>query len=88
MEGHTRDWLIVKIHEQAYNESIMKNERKLTLIVIALMSASIFMFSVWLSNGYGKDKLPIYLGVIAVILIFWISGMMLIRRNHRNSRSK
>lgn len=64
--------------------SLMKKERKLTLIVIALMSASIFMFSVWLSKGYGKDKLPIYLGVIAVILIFWILGINLIRKNTRS----
>lgn len=54
------------------------------MIVIALMSASIFMFSVWLSKGYGKDKLPIYLGVIAVILIFWILGINLIRKNTRS----
>jgi len=67
--------------------SLMKNEGKLTLIVIALMSASILMFSVWLSNGYGKEKVPIYLGVIAAFLIFWISGVMLIRKNYRNSGS-
>jgi lipopolysaccharide export LptBFGC system permease protein LptF len=62
----------------------MKKEQKLALIVAALMCASISMFSVSLSTGYGKDKLPIYLGVIAAVLIFWFTGIMLIRKNHRH----
>ena len=41
------------------------------------------MFSVWLSTGYRKDKLPIYLGAVATILILWFAGTMLIRRNNR-----
>jgi hypothetical protein len=67
---------------------MMNKERKLTLIVIALMCASLFMLSLWLSKGYGKEKLPIYLGVITVILILWITGMALIKKNNRNSSSK
>jgi len=59
----------------------MKKERKLTLVAITLMSASILMFSVWLSTGYGKDKLPIYIGVVAAIVILWFTSIMLIRKN-------
>jgi lipopolysaccharide export LptBFGC system permease protein LptF len=59
------------------------NERKLAQFTVVLLGASIFMFSVWLSTGYRKDKLPIYLGAVATILILWFAGTMLIRRNNR-----
>jgi hypothetical protein len=57
--------------ERALNKALMKserravtkNERRLAQLTVALLAASIFMFSVWLSSGYAKYKLPIYLVV-------------------------
>jgi ABC-type Fe3+-siderophore transport system permease subunit len=64
--------------------AVTKNERRLAQMTVALLGASILMFSVWLSSGYAKYKLPIYLGIVGAILIFWLTGMVWLRRSHRN----
>lgn len=63
---------------------VTKKERRLTQITVALLSASIFMFSVWLSSGYNRDKLPIYLSVVIAIVIFWFAGIMLLKRSDKH----
>ena len=58
-------------------------EQKFTVVIVLLMSASLSMFSFLLSPGHSKNWMAIYLGVIAVILVFWLIGMTLIKKNHK-----
>jgi len=58
-------------------------ERRITLVVVALLSASVLMFSLFLSSGNGRDGLVIYLSVIAAIVILWLASIMINRKNDR-----
>ncbi len=61
----------------------MRLEQKFTVVIVLLMSATLSIFSFLLSPGHSENWMAIYLGVIAVILVFWLIGITMIKRKNR-----
>lgn len=60
--------------------------RVITMMTIFLMAGSLSLYADWLASAKHHGGLPVYLGVIALILVGWASGLALLRRRFKRNR--
>jgi hypothetical protein len=60
--------------------------RVITLVTIFLMAGSLSTYADWLASAKHHGGLTLYLGVIALILVGWASGVAFLRRRFERIR--
>jgi len=60
--------------------------RVITMMTIFLMAGSLSLYADWLASAKHHGGLPVYLGVIALILVGWASGLAFLRWRFKRNR--